>query len=55
MFVLKNGLLNTQAHELISLEVLTLLLQNPTGDSVEVAVSKPLRWYFRSFMTQRRH
>ena len=28
-----------QAHELLALEILTLLLQNPTGDSCEVAVS----------------
>ena len=27
-----------QAHEIIVLEILTLLLENPTDDSVEVAV-----------------
>lgn len=28
-----------QAHEILALEVLTLLLHKPTDDSVEVAVS----------------
>ena len=27
-----------QAHEVLALEILTLLLENPTNDSVEVAV-----------------
>ena len=31
-------LLFLQVHELIALEILTLLLENPTDDSVEVAI-----------------
>lgn len=31
-------LLGTQVHELLALEILTLLLENPTDDSVEIAI-----------------
>ncbi|KAG1674071.1 Pre-mRNA-splicing factor CWC22 [Nymphon striatum] len=33
------SLINTKAHEVLALEILTLLLETPTEDSVEVAVS----------------
>ncbi|CAI9739437.1 pre-mRNA-splicing factor CWC22 homolog [Octopus vulgaris] len=32
------AIINTKAHEVIALEILTLLLENPTNNSVEVAV-----------------
>ena len=31
-------MMSTQAHEIVALEILTLLLETPTNDSVEVAV-----------------
>lgn len=38
-FQLKESVFTSQAHEVLCLEMLTLLLERPTDDSVEVAIS----------------
>jgi pre-mRNA-splicing factor CWC22 len=39
MYAVLLNLIILQAHEILALEILTLLVENPTDDSVEVAIA----------------